>query len=205
MQKDAAETLVFTVNSTQKCTASCKVKTGKLGATIPSGQVLEVRCRVQAWHKGGSMMFEPASESLILEGLELFPAIVNVPPGASKTVKIPFQNSTSHNIYLPQRLVLGNIEPISEMRPIGMSSNVQDSVKQTDSTLLCSSQLTSANGVCKREEHHERRVGEKWHPPVDLEHLNKREQDIVRRMLFEESDVFTQDEGDIGCISELIR
>ncbi len=205
MQKDAAETLVSTVNSnfTQEYTTSFKVKTGKLGVTIHCGQVLEVRCRVKACHTGGTMMFEPASESFIPEGLELFPAVVNVPPGASKTVKIPVQNSTSHNIYLPQRLVLGNIEPISEIRPVCPSSSVQHSDKQINSALLCSSQLTSADDGCKREEHQERRVGEKWHPPVDLGHLNKQKQDTVRKMLFEESDVFAQEEGDIGYIPDL--
>lgn len=204
MQKGATETLVSTVNSNllQECTASCIVKTGKSGATIPCGQVIEVKCRVRTGHKGGTMMFEPASESFIPEGLELFPAVVNVPPGASKTVKIPVQNSTNHNIYLPQRLVLGNIEPISEIRPVCSSSSISHPDQQINGALLCSSQLTSADNVCKRE-HHERRVGEKWHPPVDLEHLNKQEQDIVRKMLFEESDVFAQDEGDIGCIPNL--
>lgn len=106
------------------------------------------------------------------------------------------------SIYLPQRLVLGNIEPISEIRPVCFSSSISHSDKQINGALLCSSQLTSADDVCKRE-HHERRVGEKWHPPVALEHLNKQEQDIARKMLFEESDVFAQDEGDIGCIPDL--
>lgn len=151
MHKGAAETLVSTVNSSQDCTASCKVKTGKLGVTIPRGQVLEVRCRVKAWHKGGTMMFEPASGSVIPEGLELFPAVVNVPPGASKTVKIPVQNSTNHNIYLPHRLVLGSIEPISEMRPVCPSCSVQHSDKQINGALLCSSQLMSADDICQRE------------------------------------------------------
>lgn len=61
MQKDAAETLVPTVNPnfTQKYTANSKVKTGTLVITIPCGQVLEVR-RVKAWHKGETIMFEPA-------------------------------------------------------------------------------------------------------------------------------------------------
>lgn len=48
------------------------------------------------------MMFETATGSCIPEGLELFPAVVNVPPGASKTVKIPIQNSTAQHLLPPE-------------------------------------------------------------------------------------------------------
>lgn len=43
----------------------------------------------------------------------------------------------------------------------------------------------------------------KWHLPVELDHLTEAEQEVVRQMLFEESDVFTKEEGDIGCIPDL--
>lgn len=40
----------------------------------------------------------------------------------------------------------------------------------------------------------------KWHLPVDLEHLSKQQQEIVLQMLYDKSDVFAHDDGDIGCV-----
>lgn len=42
----------------------------------------------------------------------------------------------------------------------------------------------------------------KWHPPANLSHLDSRQEKIVRQML-EESDVFSENDGDIGCVPEL--
>lgn len=171
MPKEATETLVSTVNSnlTKEDTMRSKVKTGKLGVTIPGGQVLEVRCQVKAWHKGGTVIFEPMSVRVIPEGLELFPAVVKVLLGASKTVKIPVQNSTKHTIYLPQRRILGNIEEISEIRPIYSSSNIEQSGKQISSAVLCSSQARSTEYVCNREEHNGWRVEKNGTHPLILD------------------------------------
>lgn len=55
------------------------------------------------------MTFEQSLECPVLEGLELFSTVVDVPIGISKIVKIPVLNHTQHDIYLPQRTVLGTI------------------------------------------------------------------------------------------------
>jgi len=44
---------------------------------------------------------------------------------------------------------------------------------------------------------------EKWQPPVNFEHLDQQQQEVVCQMLFEESDVFTRGDGHIGCIPNL--
>lgn len=83
----------------------CSVRTGKRGVTIPAGQICEVRCRVREWPGGGAMLFPPNLVSNCPEGLELFPALVDVPRGSKITqiVKIPVQNPTKHDIYLTKR------------------------------------------------------------------------------------------------------
>lgn len=43
----------------------------------------------------------------------------------------------------------------------------------------------------------------RWHPDVNLDHLSESEQEVVWQMLYEESDVFARDQGDIGCIPGL--
>lgn len=42
-----------------------------------------------------------------------------------------------------------------------------------------------------------------WHPPVNLDHLEEKQQEIVKRMLFDECRAFARDENDIGCIPDL--
>lgn len=66
----------------------------------------------------------------------------------------------------------------------------QDSDKQVSSTFPCSSQLAEEDDNRKVESHYRCKSGDKWHPPVDLRPLNKQEQEVVRKMLFKESDVF---------------
>lgn len=68
------------------------IRLGKRGLTVPSGHICQVKCHIRAWPEGGTMLFEPALKRDFPDGLDLFPALVNVPTGASKTVKIPVSN-----------------------------------------------------------------------------------------------------------------
>lgn len=179
------------------------VKMGKKGLTIPAGQICEVKCRVRAGPRGGTMLFEPATENNCPEGLELFPALVDVPCGPSKVVKIPIQNSTKHSIYLPQRTVLGQLAEVTEVRPVNQPSS-QGSSEQThpsSPTQVCSA-LRNPENLSEQKAKHVR-ANEKWHPPLDLSHLSADEEETAKNMLFEESDVFAKEDSDIGCIPNL--
>ncbi|XP_027886122.1 uncharacterized protein LOC114152417 [Xiphophorus couchianus] len=187
LSEQTVETLIsiLQILSPDETPSPCPVRVGKKGLTIPAGQICEVRCRVRAWPQSGTMLFEPSLENNCPEGLDPLPTLVNVPSGASKTAKIPLQNFTKHDIYLPQRTILGTIEGISEVKPITHSPS---NPKQTNSFTV---QTCSAL------------IREKWHPPIELSHLEEDEQNIAREMLYEESDVFAKDDADIGCIPKL--
>lgn len=86
------------------------------------------------------MLFEPALKRDIPDGLDLFPALVNVPPGASKTVKIPVCNSTKHDIFLPPRTALGCIEGIIDSRPIDFGPPYQQSGQSSTDTYIRTTQ-----------------------------------------------------------------
>ncbi|KAL6470998.1 hypothetical protein MHYP_G00196480 [Metynnis hypsauchen] len=167
------------------------VKVGKRGLIIPAGQINEIRCRVRCCHKEGTMSFEPATVKHCPDGLEVFPAIVDVPAGSTKIVKIPIQNSTQHDIYLARRTVLGRLEEITDLVPMFRQKRSSGPVTQ-----LAGAQANSAQVATDKSR-------EKWNPPVDLSHLQEVEQEAVRCMLYEESDIFAQDDNDIGCIPSL--
>ena len=90
-------------------------------------------------------MFELALENHCTEGLELFPAVVDVPPGASKTIRIPVQNSSNNDVYLLQRVVLGCIQPILVAKPLILHSTVQRQFSQTKDSLVCATQLSTTD------------------------------------------------------------
>lgn len=64
------------------------------------------------------MLSQPNNVSNCPEGLELFPALVDVPSGSTKIVKIPVQNPTKHDIYLTKRKVLRTLEEVTEVKPV---------------------------------------------------------------------------------------
>lgn len=64
------------------------------------------------------MLFEPSPEKNCPEGLDSFPTLVDVATGSTKIAKIPIQNAPKHDIYLPQRTILGTLEEIIEAKSI---------------------------------------------------------------------------------------
>lgn len=95
--------------------ASPMVKVGKRGSTVQRGQICEVKCHLRTL-TGGTVLFEPAVESSLPHELELFSALVDVPAGISKTMRISIHNLTQHDIFLPPKTLLGSItclQPVS--------------------------------------------------------------------------------------------
>ncbi len=76
------------------------------------------------------MLFQPIVENDCIDGLELFPALVDVPGGLSKCVKVPVRNSTKHAVYLPQRKILGTLEDVVDLKPIQQSTDISESKKK---------------------------------------------------------------------------
>lgn len=150
------------------------------------------------------MLFESAMENSCPEGLELFSALVDVPSGPSKVVKIPIQNTTKHSIYLSQRTVLGQPTEVTEVRPVNMphSKGGSDSTCPSSPAQACSTLLNPEKLNVQKNEKPVREI-KKWHPPVDLSHLSEEEQEIVKNLQFEESTVFAKEDVVIGYIPNL--
>ncbi|KAL6455438.1 hypothetical protein MHYP_G00361400 [Metynnis hypsauchen] len=169
------------------------VRVGKQGVVIQPNQVQSIRCRVRAWPKGGVMCFEPMAEGGLPEGLEAWPVIIQIPSGATKVVEIPVQNVTKHSVYLPQRTILGLVEEVCAVLPAQVQQPSEPQSTQVSTVQLNHTSMNYTNSP----------LDQRWHPPVDLSHLETEEQVVVRRMLYEESDVFSRDDGDIGCVPSL--
>ena len=195
--------LSATVSDEEEAAPQYEVRVGKKGLTIPAGQVGEVRCRVRAWPEGGTRLYEPAVNNNCPDGLELFPALVNVPKGSSKVVKIPIQNVTKHEIFLSGRTILGTLEEVAEVKPVTCPLQKDLPVKQPTRVETCSAQISTEAQSQKVTDKQHLPTHDRWHPPVDFSHLGEKEQETVKKMLYEESDIFAKEEGDIGCIQDL--
>ncbi len=207
IQKSNAECLVSVVHtmSSQEDAESPMVRVGKKGLTVHSSHICQVKCRIRAFPGGGAMLFEPGVACILPDGLELFPALVDVPAGASKIVRIPIQNLTNHDIFLPPKTVLGVIEEIVDSKPVNMLPTPRKPADPDSDLLLCSTHVSPTDEGQSEVNGTERAASsqEKWHPNVNLDHLSEHDQEVVKQMLYEESDVFAREEGDIGCIPGL--
>lgn len=121
------------------------IRVGKHGFTDSAGKICKIRCRVREWPNGRTVLYEPAIDSFCPEGLELFHALVNVPRGSSKTVKIPVQNTTKHDIFLPGRTVLCNPEEVANVRPVICPQQNEAPAQQPLKAEISSVQLSSDN------------------------------------------------------------
>lgn len=202
VQKCNVESLISAVHtkSIENEPESPVVKVGKKGLTVRSNQICMVKCHIRSFPGGGEMLFEPSVKHNLPDGLELFPALVDVPPGATKTVKIPIQNASKHDIFLYPKTVLGHIEEVSEYKPVNLCPN---SIKPTNQSSCCTAQVSCNDQSEAGESQMEAPAHLRWHPNVDLQHLSENDQEVVRQMLYEQSDVFAREEGDIGCIPGL--
>lgn len=197
LKKEVVNNIVsaVTTETPEERSEDCVVKMGKRGLVINIGEICEVKCRVRSWLEGGAMLFEPALTDLCPDGLELVPSVIDVPNGVTKIVRIPVQNSTQHDIYLPQRTVLGTINQIFDIKPVLDHCGPERATSERESVGLHSNQVNR-----ERQEQQTRRSkqsptsGEKWHPPVELDHLPAQEQEMVRQMLYEECDVFARED-----------
>lgn len=198
VQRQTAECLVSAVTEALEVPSMSVVKLGKIGVMVSSGQLLDIQCRFKPMPVQGNMMFEPCLEGAIPEGLEALPALVDVHGAASKSVSVPVYNTTEHDIFLPKRTILGTLEPIVDSKPIDNRATLQGPPRKKPDNALYSPSVCATNAVNTPRENHKL-----WHPPVDLSHLPSVEKEIVRQMLYEESDVFTEEDGDIGCIPNL--
>ncbi|KAL0153940.1 hypothetical protein M9458_050749, partial [Cirrhinus mrigala] len=90
------------------------------------------------------------------------------------------------DVVLPQGTVLGTLQWIERIVEPGQSSGARQTVRvQTAGT----EEAVTNTGL--------------WHPPADLGHLSDSQREIVQKMLYEESSVFSKGDDDIGCIPSL--
>ncbi len=165
------------------------VKVGRENVVIPRGESVMVPCRVHTgMPRPTAAVFEPGDSPEVPEGLILHHIAVEVPMSASFRLQIPVYNSTTHDITLCKRALLGTLQQSSHPMcgKLDLSHGPEEPNKPSNPVHV-----------------HAMTATDHWTPPVDLSHLSADQQKIVGMMLREESASFAKDEDDLGRIDSL--
>ncbi|KAI4882368.1 hypothetical protein NFI96_008891, partial [Prochilodus magdalenae] len=183
---DKAQNIVNFVQTKKITTQPELLRTGQHDLIIPAGQVSWIKCKVpmKSELSDSLVLFEPDENSIPMEELDVGAGLLEVQNDKSPYVVVPVGNHTKHSITLPRKITIGSIQLINNV----VETDLTDTKKLTmnenfDITLHAKALL--------------------WNPPVDLDHLNEKQQEIVKQMLYEESAAFAKDDNDIGCIRSL--
>ncbi|KAI3360582.1 hypothetical protein L3Q82_002451 [Scortum barcoo] len=158
--------------------------------------LLGVKYQPHLTHRSHPCSFEPSENNPQLQQLDVGDSLIEVCHEKAPYVKVPIGNHTKHDVTLPSRTVLGSTESVVKVVQTDELDPVTPSVTPIangDEPLKTQEDRCSERGS----------VVEKWDPPVDINHLSKDQQEIVKEMLREESGAFAQDDSDMGCITSL--
>ena len=166
------------------------VKTTRERVHVPKHTSVKVECRVLTapLQEEATLIFEPSVDPQWPEGLEFTDTLVTLRKAAKPFIIVDVQNPTDHDIVLTGRTVIGTVQQVQAVYPATVFER------------LCTTPPVTVSNVGVRKE---QASGGEWDPPVDLNHLSPPEKEIVKQMLKEESDSFSNSDDDIGCIENL--
>lgn len=192
---EQAEAMVHFIQA-QKTSAHsmATIRVGKENVTIPAGKTIHVQCRVPPSFDTSDpvVLYEPSENSTTLEQLSVGEGLLELSKSRWPRIHVPISNHTKHEIILPKRTSLGSIQHIAKF------IEMKKTETQHAETPLTTLRADVNNVITPKTP-----PTESWKPPVDLSHLTQEQQEIVEKMLSEESAAFARDGSDIGCIPSL--
>lgn len=163
------------------------MRVGRHDVVVRPGRMARIKCKVPSDFTSPVALFEVNSFDLGLEQLDLGDGLVEIHHSSRPYVEIPVCNNTQQEVKLSSSTVLGSIQPVEK-------------IVQTDQTHNINVSIANPLVPASTESQDPSEQSQRWHPPVDLHHLDKEQEALVREMLYEESNAFAQDDNDIGCI-----
>lgn len=188
ISNDTARTIVHFVQAKGAGAAQGRMRIGQKDRVILAGKVTWVKCRVppQVDPSDPLVLLEPEEGCVQLQQLDIGEGLLEIRNEQNPYVRVPLGNYTKHDIILPRRCLIGNIQHIKKI--------VETDSPDQKTTVIQSVTTSQPEPNCSPT---------KWQPPVDVSHLDEKQQEIVNKMLHEESAVFARDVNDIGCIPSL--
>ena len=192
MEEEQVEAIVNFIQVPQKrfCDPAT-VRVGRDNIVIPAGSAVHVWCRVPPNFDTSDplVLYEPAEENPVLGELSVGEGLLEINHTRRPYVKVPISNHSKHEITLPKRTPLGVIQHVTKV----LETESQQSYVPLTTVTAEVNNIASPSTT----------PTEPWLPPVDISHLSPEQQQVVKKVLCEESGAFAQDSGDIGRIPSL--
>ena len=131
-------------------------------------------------------------------------SVIMLKPGIKNYFKVPVINDSNHNITIMKNTVIDNLEYVTSIVPFEVWANTSDPTRIGNAAINKAEVVTSNEPMTDSKEDnssgkddHYQKVLEK----IDLSGVTHEQREQVRKMLREESSVFTVDSDDIGNVT----
>ena len=138
------------------------------------------------------------------EGIQCADSVIMLKPDIKNYFKAPIINDSNHNITIMKNTVIGNLEYVTSIVPLEVPANTSGPTRIGNAAINKAEVVTSDVPVANSKEDnssgkddHYQKVLEK----IDLSGLTHEQREQVRKMLREETSVFTVDSDDIGNVT----
>eukprot|EP00794_Sanderia_malayensis_P004193 gene4193-4752_t len=168
----------------------------KRDCTVPKGQTIRITCRANyfAMDSKTPALFEPGESSNIPEGLQIRENLVVVNKGKSCRLKAEVTNNSEHDIIIPKRTEIGQLQLVKSVTPIEVVEKREDR----------NSEMSHSGRDIPVEKSPETNTNRDKVPPFSLgNNLSRKQKEIVMQMLREEEESFSKGDSDIGCAQDL--
>lgn len=174
----------------------CSLRTSKRDTVIPQGQTVKVSCTTNTGPVSTNILvlFEPDELSQWSTGLEIYETLKTVKKWTVSWVDIDVHNTSDHNIVLPYRTPLGRLHLIKSVTPTEVKPAETDDDRESGSQYANNSSTSTEEEDTKPND---------TIPEVDMTGLTMQQQEVVRKMLKEESAYFASNDDGIGYIEDL--
>ena len=188
-------TLVNVINSSIEENTSI-VKMFKRDVVVRKGETKRIPCRcdIGLVERQIPVLFEPDLDAHVPPGIEICQSLEMLKRENCSKVYVQVINNTAHDIALKGRTVLGTLQLVRSITPAEVQRKeipVQQEVRQIETATSGQEQNDSAD------------FAEELVPNVSLGELSEEQEITVKRMLYEERDIFCVSKDDIGCAEGL--
>ena len=206
VDKSKMKSLVELIQQSESnCSRTPDVKVKGRNITIPAGKIMHVNCNsnVELLKKERAMIFQSKCVELP-NGIQCADSVIMLKPGIKNYFKVPVINDSNHNITIMKNTVIDNLEYVTSIVPFEVRANTSDPTRIGNAAINKAEVVTSNEPMTDSKEDnssgkddHYQKVLER----IDLSGFTHEQREQVRKMLREESSVFTVDSDDIGNVT----
>ena len=220
--------VIETANDVQSLSS---VNIPREGVLLKAGEMKNMRCKIQAVNleQKTPVLFEPELQDLLPDGIMLQSNLLKLKKGLNTNINVVVTNASNHEIFVPGRSCIGDIQLIKSVTPadvqlkvnenkneqpprfqlghsgVNGSAAVNGEVASGDVTLNTESgaSYTCTNVNLKEAKEHDEKYKEMINS-LDLSMLSKDERDQACKLFWKEREVFAVSVDEIGCAEDLV-